>query len=232
MRSEIPAILARHSIDLRPALHPDSFPLLERPLPDLCADRIDYALRELHAVGMITSGEAAGFVSQLLPTEDGLVVSKIEAAIWFSDHFLYANDSFWTGPEEAGAYWALAGAIRRAFELGAFTRADLFSTDDEAMYKLRSLDDSLIQAYLALLDPSTHFFEAAPHGPYFVTHMKQRAVDPLVRLNDNTTRLSQLSNHYAQMLRRREAITSSTYHLWSDAITPELAASIAAYHNG
>jgi HD superfamily phosphohydrolase len=229
MRSEIPSILAHHSIGMAPALHPDSFPLLEQPLPDLCADRIDYALRDLHASGLITIQETADFVSQLLPTPHGLVVSNVEAALWFSNHFLHANDSFWTGPGEAGAYWALAGAIRRAYEVGTFTHDDLFSTDDAAMQKLRSLDDTLVQSYLALLAPGTHFYQADPDGLCFVTHMKQRTVDPLILLDKDgsTQRLSDLSIDYSHTLQHRHATLSSTYRLWSDAITPIVAASVA-----
>ena len=41
--SEIPEILARHSIDVEMILDDAQFPLKEQPLPDLCADRIDYS---------------------------------------------------------------------------------------------------------------------------------------------------------------------------------------------
>ena len=35
------------------ALEPGLYPHLEQPLPDLCADRIDYALRDALALGKI-----------------------------------------------------------------------------------------------------------------------------------------------------------------------------------
>src|SRR5438874_2437653 len=48
-RSAIPAILAKYDIDLRAALEPDGYRLLEQPLPWLCADRVDYGLRDMYA---------------------------------------------------------------------------------------------------------------------------------------------------------------------------------------
>jgi HD superfamily phosphohydrolase len=224
MRSAIPDILATHGVDLKAALEPDSFPLLERPLPDICADRIDYALRDLHGAGMVTAEEAARFLEQLVPTPDGLLVADKETALWFSRLFLQANHTFWTGRAEAGAYWALAGAIRRAYTTGAFSDTDLFSTDEEAMRKLRSIDDKIVQAYLALLQPGTPFYEAKADDPYFTTHMKQRAIDPLVRNpgREQALRLSQLSDEYARELRKSGNGRSREYHLWSPLITPQL----------
>lgn len=224
MRSDIPAILARHGMDLRPALEPDTFPLLEQPLPDICADRLDYALRDLRRTGHVSTVESKNFLSHLVVTPDGLLIDNRDDALWFSKLFSHANDTFWTGPEEAGAYWALAGAIKRAFEIGGFTEDDLFSTDDAAMTKLRSLDDALVQTYLDLLKPGTRFVEAAPDGPFFITHMKQRIIDPQVIEPGQpvSMRLSQLSPEYAWHLRDRQSARSTEYRLWSPSIGPEL----------
>jgi hypothetical protein len=211
-------------MDLRPALQPDTFPLLEQPLPDLCADRIDYSLRGLHGVGLLTSQEANNFLSHIAVTPNGLLLDDREVALWFGNLFLRANDTLWTGPDEAGAYWALAGAIKRAFEMGAFTEEDLFSTDDAAMTRLRSLNDSLVRAYLGLLNPGTLFAEATPDGPFFVTHMKERIIDPRVVEpgHPHPMRLSQLSPEYARHLQNRQSTRSTEYCLWSPSIAPEL----------
>ncbi len=92
MSSTIPDILARHGIDQKAALEPDSFPLLEKPLPNICADRIDYALRDLRRADMVTAEEAAGFLERFVPAPDGLLVADIETALRFSRLFLEAND--------------------------------------------------------------------------------------------------------------------------------------------
>ncbi|MDY6761594.1 MAG: HD domain-containing protein, partial [Candidatus Nanohaloarchaea archaeon] len=44
--SRIPAVLQEHGFVLDDILDESAFPLLERDLPDLCADRIDYFLRD------------------------------------------------------------------------------------------------------------------------------------------------------------------------------------------
>ena len=45
-KSEIPEILQRHGLDWWRVAEPEHYPLLEQPLPQLCADRLDYFLRD------------------------------------------------------------------------------------------------------------------------------------------------------------------------------------------
>ncbi|HYP18479.1 MAG TPA: HD domain-containing protein [Chloroflexia bacterium] len=219
-RSTVPATLRRHGVSPRAALEPDSYPLLEAPLPGLCADRIDYTLRDLHARHQVDPHHAADFLSHLLPMPSGILIDHTEAAEWFARLFREANDRYWTGPQEAGAYWALAGAIRRGYQTGGFTHNDLFATDAEAMSRLRSLDDTEVQAYLTLLTPGTRFYEVHDGGPCFSTHMKQRYVDPTVLEQGwpAPRKLSEVSQPYRHMLDSFPTARNVHYKLWTDAM--------------
>ena len=44
-KTEIPEIIKKHDFDSEYILDDANFPLKEKDLPDLCADRIDYSLR-------------------------------------------------------------------------------------------------------------------------------------------------------------------------------------------
>src|SRR3990170_5931387 len=55
--TDVPAILARHGFDWRDFLHEADFPLLEQPAPALCADRLDYFLRDSRDLGLATDDE-------------------------------------------------------------------------------------------------------------------------------------------------------------------------------
>ncbi|MDQ3930687.1 MAG: HD domain-containing protein [Chloroflexota bacterium] len=221
--SDVPAILERHGVSIKAALEPDRYPLLEAPLPDLCADRIDYSLRDLHSHGKISMDEASHFLEHLLPKPTGIVVDNSEVAEWFARLFREANDLYWTGHMQAGAYWALAGAIRRGYEVGGFTEDDLFSTDAEAMSRLQALDDAEVQAHLSLLTPGTHFYEVEDSAPYFATHMKQRYVDPLVLEHgwDQPRRLSEVSREYRKLVDTFPKGRNVHYKLWTDSM-PEV----------
>lgn len=229
MGSEIPGILERHDVALRAALDPEKYPLLERPLPELCADRIDYTLRDIRAARLITADEARAFLGHLTPSEHCILVDDADAALWFASHFADANERLWTGHGEAGSYWALAGAIRRGYKTGGFTDADLFSTDEIALQKLQSSSDELIAAYLRLLTPGTVFYEVSEGGRYFSTRMKYRRLDPLVYEPgmNKPMPLSTVRQEYAELLSCLPEAGSVQYRLWSDAISPRLEAALA-----
>ncbi len=224
MRSEIPAILVEHDISVEVTLESARFPLLEQPLPFLCADRIDYALRDRHASGHVSSSEAKAYLAHLIPTPHGIIHADVESALWFATHFAEANRISWTAPAEAGAYWALGNAIRRAVELGFLSLGELFTTDAEVMSRLVAIADPEVTAYLQLLKPGACFFVVEDDGPYFETHMKQRMVDPLVQQPGafRPEPLSRLSPLYAELLSSIPPAGTLTYRLWSDRMPPLL----------
>ena len=52
--SDVPDVLARHGYDWRDFLHEEDYALLEQPAPRLCADRLDYFLRDSRDLGLST----------------------------------------------------------------------------------------------------------------------------------------------------------------------------------
>lgn len=64
--SEIPKILEKYGIDYKYIINEKNFPLKERGLPDLCADRIDYFLRAIKVTTKTHSKEINQFLNNLL----------------------------------------------------------------------------------------------------------------------------------------------------------------------
>lgn len=223
--SEIPVILERHGIPLHAAMEPDRFVSLERPLPDLCADRVDYALRDMSATKAVSTEEALDFAASLIRTETGLIANDAGKALWFARLFREANERIYTSVDDAGAYWALAGAMRRAIEVGDFEPGLLSLMDDEAMSALESSGDPIVTAFLSLLIPGTHFHVVEDNRrPFFTASMKQRRIDPLVMTGarPDPRRLSEVSSEYSEELNTAPGAGTVTYRLWCDAIPPVL----------
>ena len=60
LASDLPAILLAHGMDWREIMEAERFPLLEQPLPQLCADRLDYFLRDgVVDIGTFSAADAA-----------------------------------------------------------------------------------------------------------------------------------------------------------------------------
>jgi HD superfamily phosphohydrolase len=81
---EIQAALARHHFRYQDFLDLDQYTLLEQPLPGLAADRVDYTLRDLHQLGVLSATDIAWFLDGLRVHEGRIVVSSAAHARWFA----------------------------------------------------------------------------------------------------------------------------------------------------
>lgn len=182
MASEVPEILRRHGLDPEHVLAPHGWPLLDRPAPALCADRIDYALRDAVAEGLVTVAEARAFLDDLVVLDgDAIAVRDAARAAWFAQRFADLVEHVFCDPLGIWADWVLATAIRRALDLGALDTAALLETDAALLARLRAIGDGAIDALLAQLEPGARVAPAA-NGDVadVVVFPKARTVDPAV----------------------------------------------------
>jgi HD superfamily phosphohydrolase len=189
--SDLPEILGRHGLDWRIVSDADRFSLLEEPLPDLCADRLDYFLRDGLALGLVSSTETTQLLAHLHVWEGQIVVEEIDVARWLGDRFMAIDDAVWCSVQEIGWYVAMARALGAAIEAGVLTESDLWGTDEAVLQRLRAAQLPEIQRWLDLLCPDVHFVRDDVH-PDLVTLPKVRAVDPSVLADGHVQPLSRL----------------------------------------
>jgi HD superfamily phosphohydrolase len=180
--SEVPDILVGHGLDPDHVLAPHGWPLLDRPAPALCADRIDYALRDTVAEGLVTVAQARAFLDALVVLDgDAVAVRDVSRAAWFAQRFADLVEHVFCDPLGIWADWVLAAAIRRALRLGAFGAPALLETDAALLTRLRGIGDAEIDALLAQLVPGARV-ALARNGDAadVVVFPKARTVDPAV----------------------------------------------------
>ena len=95
--SDIPEILECHGLDVDYILDEDNFRMLERDLPKLCADRLDYSMRDLKAH---KDYDMNSFADNLTVKYEEFVFQSKEKAVEFGEKFIEADNSFWAHPEE------------------------------------------------------------------------------------------------------------------------------------
>lgn len=196
--TDVPGILADFGYDWHRFLHEEDFPLLEQPAPRLCADRVDYFLRDAQDLGLATADEVAWGLSHLVVGEGRMAVDSIAAATWFALTYIQADDTSWANFDEVGVYELTAQAIKRGLAVGAIGEADIWGTDAAAWQKLQQHPDAQLQDLLHLVKPTTKFIwdEA---NPTFVLSTKIRTIDPDVVGEDGRLRpLSHLDPTFAQ----------------------------------
>ena len=228
--SDLPEILSRHGLDWRTVSDAEQFSLLEQPLPDLCADRLDYFLRDGVAIGLVSSAEAAQLLAHLHVREGRIVVKGIDIARWLGDRFIAIDDAVWCSVQEIGWYVAMARALGAAMEAGVLAEADLWGTDEAVMQRLRAAHLPEVQRWLNLLRPDVRFVRDDVH-PDLVTLPKVRAVDPPVLTDGQVQPLSRLD---ADFSRRKADYVAGKQGQWGlrieyPALPPYLATHASQY---
>jgi HD superfamily phosphohydrolase len=208
--SDIPEALQRHGLDWRYFIHEDNFSLLEQPAPALCADRLDYFLRDSLDLGLASASAVDHALKHLVARDRMIMVDDIQAALWMAETFIAADQASWANFREVGLYELAAIAIRRGLEIGALTEADLWTTDKEAWTKLQASPDQTLQAALHSVSPLTEFYWDAEEPTFWVS-TKLRTIDPVVLVDGCTHLLSELDARFA---RQREDYLHSKQGKW------------------
>jgi hypothetical protein len=220
--SDLPNILSRYDLDWRWMVNTENFPLLERPLPKLCADRLDYFLRDGLSLNVITPAEVATLLSHLKVWHNQIVISgasaavgensscPIEVARWLGESFIKMDQLVWCSVQEVGWYAVMARALRAALDHSVIQETDFRRTDHVIMTQLQSCDIPEVHQWLDLLHPTLDFVRD-DRQPDIVVLPKVRAVDPQVLVNGQMFPLSELDETFA---RRREAYVTGKQGVW------------------
>jgi|SRR3989344_4471005 len=191
-KSEIPEILKKYGIDYKNILNDSNFLLKERELPDLCADRIDYFLREAKNLKKAVQKEVDEFIGNLTTVDNFWVFKDKDIARKYAYLFLDINNFFWSGLETGVMFKTMGELIKYAIDKNIITWDDLFTTDKEVWNKIRNTTEK--DKNLALLidrADNKYVYKASNKNDYdLYTLCKSRVVDPLFIENGKFARVS------------------------------------------
>jgi uncharacterized protein len=134
--SEIPEILEKHSLDTDYVLNEDNFPLKERDLPCLCADRLDYSLRSAVKLGLIESGEP--FLSKLHAEDNRWVFEDFESAHEYAKLFMKLNTVYFSCVPSAIMLRTVGEVLKHARTMDYISQEDLYTNDEKVLKKIRA----------------------------------------------------------------------------------------------
>ncbi|WEL23080.1 HD domain-containing protein [Candidatus Nanohalovita haloferacivicina] len=207
--SEIPEILEKHGLDLEYILDEENFGLLERDAPDLCADRIDYFLRDSKSYG---DWKVEQFVESLT-VEDGMfVLDDPDIAVEFAEKYAEADEEWWANPKEVVIIKMFAQALSEAIDTGIMNEEDLFGTDDEVLEKLRESDNQEIKDKLETLKNGFEI-ETEVEDPDMTVTTKARSVNPPVLHKGKLKRSTDFSEKLKQKIDEHMEYVGSGYQV-------------------
>jgi len=192
-QSEIPSLLTRHGINPLTILDYKHFLLLEQNIPNLCVDRIDYALREFPLT------IAKQCFHHLVVVNNQIAFDDRKSAQLFATHFLLRQKIHWGGYEAVTRYTLFAQALRIALKESLITIQDFMDDEKKIIIKLtKSNNMSLIRILTILRNKDLSFLPKST----ILTQKKFRYVDPLFLENKKVLRLSETDSDFAKQIRK------------------------------
>lgn len=139
--TDIPRICEGYGLDWRSLVDERRWPLLDQPAPRLCADRIDYALRDAMSLQLASLPEINDLVPHLVVVDGRIAFDDTKAATRFATLYLDCDKHYWSSPRQIKFYKLAARAVRRALSLGLLRPPDLWTTDHGLLGILRASSD-------------------------------------------------------------------------------------------
>lgn len=189
--SVLPGIIKKHGFDPQKISNYKNFTLLEQEIPALCADRVDYSLREF----------SPELVKQILPAlsahKGKIIFTDKKPASLFAYSFLEKQESHWGGFEAVTRYKYFSKLLKIALTEKIISEKDFWQTDAVIIAKLEKSNNSKIHEFLkALSNKSLEDFPLS--GKMF--HKKFRHTDPHALISGKLKKLSAIDKNFSKFL--------------------------------
>ncbi|MBE5105816.1 HD domain-containing protein [Bacillus thuringiensis] len=197
--SEIPAILSNYGYNYEDILLDDSkWTLLERSAPELCADRVDYTLRDMYTYGYISLEEVQSFLANVIEVDGKIILQNIEMAEWFIETYYKEVIDFFMKPMNIYGNDMLAKTLKLALHKQVIHADDFLLEDYELIVKLQQCKDEEVHALLSKLHPNVKVKE--DRNDYDVhQNNKVRLIDPPLLREGEVVPSSVVSENIRQM---------------------------------
>lgn len=198
-KQDLNTILTKHSMSIAEiSPHNGEFAALEQPLPDLCADRIEYNLHTAYLFKLISADQLQGIVQDLRYKDNKWYFTTSSSAKILGEISLFFTKNLWASANNQLAYYLAGQAMRRAVEIGVITSDEVhFSTDDIVLSKLeKSTDPSLRQLLKESKNPLAYYIQSSKDKATIHIQAKFRGVDPLFEKEGQLVRLSEHDSEF------------------------------------
>ncbi|MGZ7147180.1 HD domain-containing protein [Bacillus sp. BC08] len=197
--SKIPAILSKYGYNYEDILLDDSkWTLLERSAPELCADRVDYTLRDMYTYGYISLEEVHSFLEDVIAVDGKMVLQSIEMAEWFTKTYYKEVIDFFMKPMNIYGNDMLAKTLKLALHKKVIHADDFLLEDDELISKLQQCSEPEVHALLRKVHPNVKVKEDRNDYDLYQKN-KVRLIEPPLLREGEVVQSSVVSEKIKQM---------------------------------
>ena len=202
-RSNIPKVLEKYGYDSKYIADEENFPLLENSLPDICADRIEYSIRDI--ILFLDKGEskAKKILSHLkVKDKNTWYFDNVDVCYEYAKYFKDLNDNFYAGFNSAIMFKSIKDFMKHALERGYISTKDLEKYDQYVLDKCLEYvrKDKLLKKYWDRMNDSKLFYEDRNNYEEII-YCKSRVIDPVCLVNKEMKRVSEVHGEWRKIIK-------------------------------
>lgn len=191
-------ILHKHGFNSEQVHHKNKhFTALERDLPNLCADRIEYNLNGALQENLLTKQQITSILAHLKFEHGFWFFTDPYSAKKFASISLWKTEHTWGSAENVMVCLWTSQALRQAISLQLIDiDTILYGTDDEVWQLLHFSNDPLIKQFLHQGHNYSRQFTVSQGTVDTTLYAKFRGVDPLVETPEGLIHLTSLDPEF------------------------------------
>jgi hypothetical protein len=196
--SALGSILTKHGFDtdaISGMERNGKYTLLERDAPDLCADRIDYALRDSYC---FFRAEVKKCISNITVCDREIAFVSRAAARQFGEWYMKCQKELWASNEARLRYYLISEALRTAMDKRILKKDDLYKDESAIIGMLRASRDRDVVDKLETGLGELRFV-VSENGPIELKK-KIRYVDPKFLSDGTLIKLSKVDDDYRKLV--------------------------------
>lgn len=197
--TNIPEILERHGFNYVKLSQTEDYSILERHSTALCADRVDYSIREIYL--RKNKDLSKTLWRDIINLNGELVFQRKEPAEKFAYLFLEFQNDHWGSQEGVRRYYEFAKLLQSLIKKGLINENDLYTQDEDKI--LKTIEKDRVHRKILLA------FTKVPLGlPVrgIKVQKKFRYVDPKIYQGGKVVKLSQIDNKFNQKVQEERIL--------------------------
>ena len=202
-KTEIVDIIEKYGFDINYILNDKNFSLEEKDLPDLCADRIDYSLRDAFSFQEVSKKDRDNIFKNLVAENQNWIFKNLESARKYANLFFKMNIKYYSGFQSAVMFRTVGDFLKYSLKKEYIIEEDLYTTDSFVIQKIKKFinQDKQLALLWRRMNNKTRIINN-PNDYDVQIFCKSRIVDPLFKNDDQIKRLSGIDREWKGMISR------------------------------
>ncbi len=201
LNSNIPRILSKYNLNPERISNLENFRLLDLEIPEICADRFDYMVRD----PLTPESIVRDFIKSIRIYNGKIVFSDKDSALDFGKHFLKVQSEHYASAETTVRYHLFSEILKIALNDRIISNSDFSRTETSIIEKLKKSKDNEIQKRLNALSGKLNY-RINEENPSIILKKKFRYVDPLYISAGGLSRLSETDQLFKEMIEKERRL--------------------------